>query len=84
MLLNHATFANTGTVLVNVRVGEEMYARRGGGKYFKSEAGIQKFMLENGIISMPTYINNYIKRFIVQIMMPNRIRAWVFKKFARN
>ena len=29
--------ANTGTVLVNVRTGEDMYKRRGGKKYFKSE-----------------------------------------------
>ena len=37
MWLNNAEFANTGTTLVKVRVGKEMYQRRGGNKYFQSE-----------------------------------------------
>ena len=47
MWLNGAKFANTGTVLVNVRVGEEMYQRRGGAKYFNSEKGLQDYMLQH-------------------------------------
>ena len=43
MQLNGAVFANTGTVLVNVRVGEEMYQRRGGKKYFQSEKQLQDY-----------------------------------------
>ncbi len=84
MQLNKSVFANTGTVLVNVRVGEGMYARRGGDKYFKSEIGIQKLMLENGMISRQIYIGNCMKRFIVQKLLPNKCRAWVFKTFARE
>ena len=37
--------ANTGTVLVNVRVGTDMYKRRGGRKYFESELYLQRYML---------------------------------------
>ena len=37
MVENACIMANTGTVLVNVRVGEDMYRRRGGRKYYKSE-----------------------------------------------
>lgn len=84
MLLKDAVFSNTGTVLVKVRVGKDMYARRGGDKYFKSEIGIQKLMLEKGIIDKPTYILNCAKRFVVQKMLPNNIRGWVFRKFARK
>ncbi len=83
MQLNKSVFANTGTVLVNVRVGEEMYARRGGDRYFKSEIGLQKLMLNEGIIDRKTYTENCIKRFVVQKVLPNRARAWVFKRFAR-
>lgn len=44
-------FYNIQENLVNVRVGEEMYRRRGGWKYFRSEAKLQKYMLENQIIN---------------------------------
>ena len=84
MLLNGCKFGNTGTVLVNVRVGDEMYNRRGGLKYFKSEARLQKFMLDNKVIGFGTYFINVLKRLIVQVMLPNRLRGWVFKKFARE
>lgn len=84
MMQNGSKFANTGTVLVNVRVGEEMYQRRGGVKYFKSEAKLQKYMLDSDMIGFGTYISNVIKRFIVQVLLPNKIRGMVFKKFARK
>lgn len=77
-------FANLDKVLVNMRVGEEMYQRRGGIKYFKSEARLQGYMLKNKIISFPKYIININKRLIVQVLMPNKLRGWVFKKFARK
>ena len=84
MALKGQRFANVPETLVKVRVGKDMYARRGGDKYFRSEVGIQKLMLTEGLIDTKTYISNYTKRYIVQKMMPNSIRAWVFKKFARK
>lgn len=84
MWLNGAVFGNTGTVLVNVRTGEEMYQRRGGKKYFKSEKGLQDYMLEHRMIGFGTYAMNVSKRFIVQEMLPNSVRGWVFRKFARK
>jgi len=77
-------FANVSDDLVNVRVGKEMYQRRGGIKYFKSEAKLQKYMLEHKIIGMSTYLLNISKRLIVQVLLPNKLRGWVFKKFARK
>lgn len=84
MALKNMEFANTGTVLVNARVGKEMYNRRGGIRYFKSEAKLQKYMLDNKLIGQRTYISNVCKRLIVQVLLPNRLRGWVFKKFARE
>ena len=49
MFENGCKFYNIQKNLVNVRVGEEMYKRRGGLKYFKSEQAIQKYMLKNNI-----------------------------------
>ncbi|WP_295067287.1 glycosyltransferase [Ruminococcus sp.] len=84
MQLNNAVFANTGTVLVNVRVGEDMYQRRGGKKYFQSEYGLQKLMLDKEMIGFMTFICNVGKRVIIQRLLPNKIRGLVFRKFARN
>lgn len=76
--------ANTGTVLVNVRVGNDMYRRRGGLKYFMSEKFLQDYMLKNGMIGLRTYINNVIQRFIIQVLLPDYFRGWIFRKFARK
>ena len=84
MYLAGMIFANIPEVLVNVRVGKEMYQRRGGIRYFKSELKLQRFMLKKRIISVPTYVLNVLKRLIIQVLLPNGIRGWVFQKFARN
>ncbi|MFH7818874.1 glycosyltransferase [Neobacillus thermocopriae] len=79
-----ATFMNLKDSLVLVRVGNEMYRRRGGWKYFKSEAKLQKYMLDHKIISSMSFIKNVIIRFILQVLMPNRLRGYIFKKYARK
>ena len=84
MALSDMIFANLPDTLVNVRVGADMYRRRGGIKYFKSEARLQKYMRKNGVIGFGTYVSNVLKRLIVQVLLPNRLRGWVFKKFARR
>lgn len=77
-------FYNYQESLVSVRVGKKMYQRRGGTKYFKSEARLQKYMLDKKIISFPKFANNVAIRFTVQIAMPSRVRGWVYQKFARK
>ncbi len=84
MALANLKFANVPDVLVNVRVGNEMYQRRGGLKYFKSEAKLQKFMLDNKIIGLSRYFINVVERLILQVLMPNWLRGIVFKIFARE
>lgn len=77
-------FANLPDTLVNVRVGKDMYARRGGWRYFKSEKGIQDYMYKRNLISLPRYIFNVFVRFGVQVVMPNSIRAFIFQKLFRK
>lgn len=77
-------FYNSQECLVNVRVGREMYQRRGGIRYFKSEAKLQKYMLDHNIISWTKYLYNVAIRFAVQVAMPNSVRGWVFQTFARK
>ena len=84
MYQNKCVFMNSPTVWVNVRVGQDMYRRRGGWKYFKSERRLQKYMKDNKIIGFFTYFINVAQRFMLQVLMPNWLRGWVFKKFART
>lgn len=77
-------FANLPDTLVNVRVGKDMYARRGDWRYFKSEAGLQKYMLQHKIISLPRYLYNVFGRFVIQVAMPNWLRGFVFQKLFRK
>lgn len=84
MWLKGCAFGNVSDTLVNVRSGADQYARRGGMKYFKSEKGIQRYMLDNHLINGVGYIVNVTKRLIVQVLLPNKIRGWVFRTFARE
>ena len=84
MMEQGCVFANLPDVLVNMRSGLDQYGRRGGKKYFDSEIGIKKLMLEKGMITRREYIVNYIQRFIIQLMLPNSVRGWVFRTFARK
>lgn len=84
MILADKKFANLDANLVKVRVGKEMYQRRGGLMYFKSEAKLQGFMLKNKVIGFPRYVANVSLRLVLQVLMPNRVRGFIFQKFARR
>lgn len=84
MYLANMEFANIDEILVHVRVGNDMYKRRGGWKYFKSEFLLQNYMLENKIIKINRWILNVVQRFILQVLMPNKLRGFIFKKLARS
>ena len=84
LALEGFVFANLPDTLVHTRVGADMYQRRGGDKYFKSEIGIQKLMLEKKMIGIGTFIMNCGKRLIIEKLMPNEIRGWFFRTFARE
>ncbi|MGM9806354.1 MAG: glycosyltransferase [Candidatus Aphodosoma sp.] len=84
MYLNGAVFANLPDVLVNARVGKEMYARRGGWKYFKSEARLMWWMYRYGITGLWLSLYNIIIRFVLQVCMPNGLRSFIFRKLARK
>lgn len=77
-------FANLPDVLVNVRVGADVYRRRGGWRYFKSESKLQVYMWKKDVISFMRLIVNVSIRFVVQVLMPNGFRSWFFRCFARK
>ena len=77
-------FGNVPENLVNARVGNEMYRRRGGIKYFRSEARLQAYMLKKGLIHLPRFLINVSERLIMQVLLPNRVRGFLFQKLARK
>jgi glycosyltransferase involved in cell wall biosynthesis len=84
MLLAGCKFKNLPENLVFVRMNYDSYMRRGGLRYFKSEAALQMYMYKNKVISFARLIINVSIRFIVQVLIPNRSRKWFFKKFFRT
>lgn len=84
MYLKGCKFYNVQEVLCSARVNEAMYQRRGGIRYFKSEKNIFRFMRKNKMISFFAYEKAVFLRFVLQILLPNRMRKWVFLHFARQ
>lgn len=84
MMMGGCQFANLPDTLVHVRVGKDMYARRGGMRYFKSEAKLQQYMWRHGLISFPRFAFNVIVRLCVQVLIPNRLRSFLYQKLFRR
>lgn len=84
MYLSGCKFKNLSENLVNVRVGTEMYRRRSGWRYFKSEAKLQSYMLNKKMIGFSRYLFNVAIRLVVQVLMPNRMRGYIFTKLFRK
>lgn len=83
MALMGCVFHNVPDILVNVRVGNEMSARRGGIKYFKSEVRMQKFLFASNLINLWQYIWNVLIRFAGEVVLPNFIRTRILKFFRK-
>jgi len=83
MLLAGCKFKNLPENLVFVRMSYDSYMRRGGLRYFKSEAALQLYMYKKNVIGLTRLVFNISMRFVIQILMPNRLRKLIFKKFLR-
>jgi len=84
MYLNGCTFYNHPDTLVLARVNQEFYNRRGGVKYFVSEYKLQKIMLKHSIISFPRFCFNVAVRFVIQVLLSESLRGFIFKKLFRK
>lgn len=77
-------FANTDEILCYAGISEASYERRGGRAYFESEKTLQKYMLQNGIISKGEYFVNVAVRFAVEILMTAKMRKLFYRIFLRK
>lgn len=83
LYLNNCEFYNIQESLVLFRTNDRMYKQRGGIKYFYSEYKLQKYMLNNKIINVTSFLYNIFIRFIIQIILPNKIRKYVYRNCLR-
>lgn len=69
--------------LLWMRARSDMYKRRGGWKYVKSQHDLFKYMAKTGFITNGQYQSQSFVRLIGSVM-PNWMRAFLFKKILRK
>ena len=79
MILMGITSMNIDDSLVFVRIGKDMYERRGGLSYFKKYYMGRKKIRETGYISLWDYYSTLLVQLIVALI-PNKLRGVIFKK----
>lgn len=79
MLKINAKAKNIDKNLVLVRIGKDMFKRRGGFSYFKDYKNGRKKVLATGYINIFEYYISLIIQFIVALV-PNSLRGFIFKK----
>ena len=79
MFKTGATAMNIDDYLVLVRIGKDMYERRGGMAYFKKYRKARRVIYQTGFISWWDYAYTIVIQFVVAIM-PNSLRGVVFKE----
>ncbi len=83
MLMNGAKFYNIQESLLYFRTSADMFKRRGGWSYAMNEIRFQKMLYSTGFIGMKRFTMNVAVRFVSRVM-PNGMRAWVYKKLLRR
>lgn len=69
--------------LLHMRAGSDMYMRRAGWKYAKTQAKLFKFMKDSGFIGNGQYIKNCVIR-SGSALAPNWLRKFMFEKVLRK
>lgn len=83
LLLNGAKFYNVQESLLLFRTSSDMYKRRGGFRHAINEARFQNHIRKIGYISYSRCILNISIRFVTRLV-PNRLRAYIYKTFLRK
>lgn len=82
-LISSVSFANSPEILVDMRAGEDLYARRGGMKYFTTAKKLRKFMLHVGQINFFEYIYGVSANLIFTIV-PVSVRKNLYALLLRK
>ncbi len=79
MIQSGAVCMNLQEDLVYVRIGHDMYERRGGWSYFLKYCAGRRKVLETGYITYFDYLYTILIQLIVALV-PSKIRGWIYKK----
>ncbi|MHC3437905.1 glycosyltransferase [Natrialbaceae archaeon A-gly3] len=77
------TLCNLPTVLVKCHAGEDLYHRRGGLDYARTEFTIYRELLRHGSILFPVFVFNLAMRLPVRVL-PAGFRALIYKRILRE
>ena len=69
--------------LVTANRDDNSSKRRGGLKYFFSETAIQCYLYSMGAKSLFDLIKSIILRFIIQVLLPNKIRTYIYLAYRK-
>ena len=83
MLQKGITGYNLQEPLLWMRAGSDMYKRRAGWKYAKSQKALFKYMKDNGLISGAQYLKSVAVR-TASSLTPNWLREFMFKTVMRK
>lgn len=83
MLQNGFIGYNLQEPLLWMRAGNDMYKRRGGWKYVQSQHNLFKYMAQTGFITGRQYQVQSVVR-LIGAVVPNWLRAFLFKKILRS
>lgn len=83
MLQNESTGYNLQEPLLWMRAGSDMYKRRAGWKYAKSQKALFKYMRDSEFISRTQYVQSVVIRSASSIT-PNWLREFMFKTVMRK
>ena len=75
--------ANVPDILVDMRVNPAMYGRRGGYNYFHMNKLLFDKMRSLHLLSTWEYYYTLSVRFVVQVLMPNTLRSYFYRKALR-
>lgn len=75
---------NTPESVLLMRTNPNFYHRRGGFKYWWNEAALQRYSLKQGTTTLPRFVFGVGLRFLVQVLLPARLREIFYKKVLRR
>ncbi|WP_183040960.1 glycosyltransferase [Salipaludibacillus neizhouensis] len=84
MLLSKCKFANINEPLLKMRINEDTFFRRGGWAYFMTQKKLFDYMFERKVINIGEYLYNNIVRFIARLLVPNNLRAYIYRRVLRK
>jgi glycosyltransferase involved in cell wall biosynthesis len=84
MLLNGELFYNTSKPLLNMRINNLTYFRRGGLNYFNEQNKIYLYMLKKKHINFFEFLGGVIVRFVFRVLIPSSIRGIIYSHLLRK